>query len=319
LAVLGCLHSGFGGLGEAITCLEESIAIQEAASPSSLASPISLALLGWHHCRQGRAAQGRQYILRGLAIAEELEHARVETCLHYLAQAERGLGDYVAAESAAQRSLRLARELGRREAWCLIVLGDILKEQGRLDEAVSHYRASVSRHPQDSIARHTMEFNIGDVALIRGEYPDAKRHFEVSLAGFVSLGIGWGRLLALDGLAYAACKERDFALARAHFQRACRIGFFAESISLLTNVAAGIALLEARSGHEPRAVELLALVRSHPATEHQTRVRRVEPLWTEMASTLPADEFAAAAARGSGLDLAVALGAFSSEESELVA
>jgi tetratricopeptide (TPR) repeat protein len=164
------------------------------------------------------------------------------------------------------------------ENWNHLALGGILLEQGRLDEASARYRTSLQSENHRATA--TAIRGMGDVAFQRGEFVEAKRLFLESLATYERVGTVWGIAETHDRLGYLACVEGQLTDARAHYQRA--LSLETRSLSFVLHALAGTALLHARSGTPERAIELLAFVRRHPATEYRTRVRRVDPLLLEL-------------------------------------
>lgn len=227
-----------------------------------------------------------------------------------LANAQRQLGNYAVAERYIRRYAALAREVGSLgyEAESYLALGVVFKEQGRHDEAVvqfeAGYRRSVEYGNNAAIALAKLE--LGDMALLRGRRAEAKRYYEESLTGFEIARTGWGIVLALDNIGYLACVEEEFKRADACFRRALTAALRGKLLTLALDVVAGMALLHARKGQCERAVELLALVQGHPATERQTHARLVEPLLTELKAKLPEAGFVAALGHGSALELGAA-------------
>ena len=125
----------------------------------------------------------------------------------------------------------------------------------------------------------------------------AKALYEEMLAHCEQNGLEWGELLALAwvGLGRAALALGDPVTAEASFGRALRYqGRFAVTT---LDALAGLAQTQAIGGDGPSAVELLALVTAHPATSFQVR-QPMARLLAELEATLPAEQFAVAAARG---------------------
>jgi len=226
-------------------------------------------------------------------------------CLRMLANVQRTLGDHALAEATIQRSLELARQCGNRDsqALCWLSLGDIQKEQGRLDEATENYATALAYAAHDGMKRSVAQLNLGDLALMRGQYAAARRYLTESLLGLETVKVRWALVLVLDNLGYLECRERAFEVAAAHYYRAFSIGLADNTLALVTNVVAGLAQLYAEIGQTERAAELLGLAKYHPATESQSQARRIGPLHGELERRLPPAVLAAALRRGSTLDL----------------
>jgi len=295
-----------GDFVRAEASFRESVALQESFGDRCVVLPLSLAGLGNTLATQGDRAEGSELIARGLDIAERFRDlGSMHVCLRMLANVRRTLGDYAAAEAAIGRSLELARQCGNRDsqALCCLTLGDIQKEQGRLDDATQNYAAGLAYGAHDGMKRALAQLNLGDVALMRGQYTAARRYLTESLAGLESVRVRWALVIVLDNLGYLECRERAFEAAAAHYYRAFEIGLADNTLALVTNVIAGLALLYAELGQSERAAELLGLARYHPATERQSQARRVDPLHAELERRLPPETLATALRRGAALDL----------------
>ncbi len=298
------IHSR-GDFVKAEASFKESVAIQQAFAEAAVVMPSSLAGLGNAQAMQGQQAEGCRLIAEALAIAEAYNDVGSRhICLRMLANARRTLGDYAAAEAAILQSSSLARECGNRDsqAWCCLSLGDIQKEQGRLDEAVTSYQAGLAFGAQDGMKRSLAQLNLGDVALMRGQYADARAYLSQSLVGFETIQVRWGLVIALDNLGYMECHEGNYREASAHFWRAFDIALTDHTLSLLNNVVAGLALLHLRVDQPRRAAELLGLAKHHPTTERQTHTRRLEPLLFELRGRLAPADLAAALEVGKAID-----------------
>lgn len=295
-----------GDFMRAEASFRESVALQESFGDCCVVLPLSLAGLGNARAMQGHRNEGSELIARGLEIAERFRDiGSMHVCLRMLANVRRTLGEYAVAEAAIQRSLELARQCGNRDsqALCCISLGDIQKEQGRLDEAAQNYAAGLAYAAHDGMKRAVAQLNLGDLALLRGDNSAARRYLTESLAGLETVRVRWALVLVLDNLGYLECRERAFDAAAAHYYRAFSIGLADNTLALVTNVVAGLATLYAEIGQNERAAELLGLAKHHPATESQSQARRIRPLHRELEQRLPAEALAAALRRGAALDL----------------
>jgi tetratricopeptide (TPR) repeat protein len=301
LSLLGRRQSWLGP-ARAETCFRDSIELQRALPDRVVVMPKCLTGLGDILAEQGKYAEGCQLMLEGLSLIESRGRSWSKVlCLQMLATLERKRGNYTEAEAYAREGLALAREaFPFAETWAHAFLGDVLKERGLLDDAEFHYRAMESDSP---LTTAVAIMNLGDIALLRGELSEAALNLVRSLADFERMQTRWGIIICHDDLGYLACLDARYSDADAHFQRALEHALPCKLMPLALNVLAGIALSNARCGNLERAVELLTLVHEHAITERRTRARRVEPLLAELASSLPASAFQAAARRGGTLVL----------------
>jgi predicted ATPase len=295
-----------GDFSSAEASFRESVALQESFGDRCVVLPLSLAGLGNARAMQGHRNEGSELIARGLDIAERFRDVgSMHVCLRMLANVRRTLGEHALAEAAILRSLELARQCGNRDsqALCCMSLGDIQKEQGRLEEAAQNYAAGLAYGAHDGMKRAVAQLNLGDLALLRGENATARRYLTQSLAGLETVRVRWALVLVLDNLGYLECRERAFDAAAAYYYRAFSIGLVDNTLALVTNVVAGLAALYAEIGQSERAAELLGLAKYHPATESQSQARRIAPLLSELERLLPAEALTAALRRGAALDL----------------
>lgn len=296
----------FGDSAKAEAQYREAVAIQKAHGEGTVVLPLSLAGLGQALMLQGEQAEGIALIHEGLGIAEAFEDPwSMLSCLNALALTERSLGNYAAAEAAARRSLSLCARFGceRASTWGCLMLGDALKDQGRLDEAADNYHTALARGASDAVIQASARVELGSIALARGDLAAARELLTTSLAGYEAIRNRWGTVIALDGLATLSCRENDLASAEQLLRRGLDLALSARGKWLALNVIAGLAFVRARQGRAERAVELLGRVQTHPSTEHSTRTRRIAPLLEELRTGLPAAEFDAALARGAAMAL----------------
>jgi predicted ATPase len=312
LDCLGGVYGGYcGGTGDvarAERAYRESLERQQPLGAGRAVQPTTLTGLGFTLTRQGQYAEGCRLLLTALSLVVESGDVTTEmACELDLANAYRNLGDYAVAERYVNRCLELARAVGswEVETWSHFQLGDIFKEQGRHAEARDQYQLGFTRSLEmGDVGRiATARLNLGDLALLEGKYAEAKRQLLASLEEFESVGETWGAVLALDNLGYLDCLEGDYATGRVRFERSLERALSGRLFPYATNVVAGIGLLFARTGQGERAVELLSLAQSHPATERHTHVRRITPLLGELEAQLPAARFDAAIKRGATLTL----------------
>ena len=302
LTSLGLLSRDAVGPSRAEAYYRESLAVQKSFGDRRVVVPYSLAGLGYLMTERGEYAEGLRLMLEGLSLSEQRGDASTqELCLQQIGWVHYKMGDYAQAEVYQWRAFAMASQIFIDvENWNHVCLGGILLEQGRLEEAAAHYRTSLQSEEERTTATATR--GLGDVAFARDECAEAKRRYLESLASYQHAGTVWGIAETYDRLGYLACREGQVADSRDYFRRA--LMHECESVPFVLSVVAGYAHYCALSGADERALEMAALVRSHPATEYRTRVRRVEPLFAELYARIAAPARDAALARGAQLDVA---------------
>jgi len=290
--------------------LRENLELQRKINDGHISMPTSLCLLGLLLGRQGDWREGCEVILAGLEVGQQLNDVwAIEGALRLAARAKVNLGELEAAASYARRCMKLCRETGALEsvAWCKFTLAEIAKQCGRLDEAAELYADARALSPPDTPQLANAVMNLGDIAMLRGQYRDAERYFQEGLAAFQARRVDWGVINTLENLGHLACQERRHAQAQQYFERALQLALHGRRFPLVVNLIASFARYHSEQGDPQRAGELLGWVQHHPALHHQTRARSIEPLLTGLAQQLPRASLDAALARGRALELEAAV------------
>lgn len=215
-------------------------------------------------------------------------------------------GEYGEALRLGIESLH-ANEAHGQQVYSLISLLTIARAKtalGRLAEARAHYHRvhAVSRALGRPATLARSMAGLAELELALGRSVKARETYEAMLAFCEQNEVEWGELEAIAriGLGRAALALGDPAAAEAAFSHALRCrGRFAVTTM---DAIAGLAQVSARAGEAARAVELGAFVAAHSATSHQVR-QLMAPLVAELEVRLPADQFAAATARGRAREL----------------
>lgn len=110
-----------------------------------------------------------------------------------------------------------------------------------------------------------------------------------------------------SGLVFQDGWQGEYDEARQRFEESLAIGRDLQNprgiaASLALDVLVSLAQLTGQKGDLEQALELLAFITHHPASEQQTR-DKTPPLRVELAGQLPAEIVAAAEARGRDLNL----------------
>jgi tetratricopeptide (TPR) repeat protein len=205
--------------------------------------------------------------------------------------------------------MKLCRETGALEsvAWCKFTLAEIAKQAGQLDESARLYAEARALSPPDTPQLANATMNLGDIALLRGQHREARRHFEEALASFQARRVEWGTINALDNLGHLARAEQRLPDARQCFEQALQLARSAHRVPLAVNALVGLALVQHQHGQHERALELLTVAARHPALHQQTRTRHIDPALRQLQTQLPRELYEAAHERGERLDLDGAL------------
>jgi predicted ATPase len=307
LLSLAELYQGSGELARAERIHRESIAVQ-IASAGQVILPASLTGLAFISTHQGNYAEARDLMLRAIRMLDASGDVwRKMRCQMEVSYTLRNLGDYPTAQRYAEESVAFAKQTGNweLETWAHIRLGDILKEQDRIDAAEASYLEGLNLGLAFDNPRRiaVAKLNLGDIRVLQGQLLQAREYFSDSLRAFEDIDEKWGIVLAHDNLGYLNCIEGCFESACGHLGRALEISLSLGFLSYATNIAAGIALLLTRTGRFAGGTELVAFVREHPATEHHTLRRRIDPLLEALAGSLSAEERSAAVERGRALSI----------------
>jgi tetratricopeptide (TPR) repeat protein len=308
LTALGNVHAWAGDYQTAEGPLRESVAIHEQMAARSVPLLHSLIGLGNVVAGQGDYQEGSRLVSLALQMNEEFKDIWGTLGAQlYLASTWRRLGDYTEAETWARRCLTLSQEVGAsvHAAWCLLALGEIMKDQGRFVDAASCFEKAqrLDQRTDDPRQAAGVRLGFGSLALLQGDYAVAEANFAHDLGWFEEHENVSGIVTALDGLGHVACQTGNLVSARDRFGRALRTALACKARPWAHRVAAGIALWLSKTGQPLRAVELLGRIRSDSATERSTHAQRIDPLLAELEKVLPPDELAAALERGKAFDL----------------
>jgi predicted ATPase len=301
------VHVGvFGDFSRAEACLREAVAIQKRMSDGRIVFSDSLVTLGLIRSAQGHRREGCDLVLEGLRSAEESDDVWTRLlALQFAARTQRDLGEYAAAEGFVRRAIAHARDLGSIDtiAWCHLTLAGILREQGNFADAIAHYEEGARESGGDVAMLAKAQLGLGEVALRREDLGGAEEHLRRSLELCDAHRIRRVARDVLDALARLAGEQGRHDEARGYLERALLLARERPKPADLIGVVVGVAAWCAKTGQPVRAAELASLARHHPATAHAIQVRRIEPLFEQLARVLAPAELEAAVARGQSTPL----------------
>lgn len=254
-----------------------------------------------------RIGLGILAIIRGnYARAEELgDHARQASAIrgdqhnlavsHYvLTAALLAEGKYETARDHARQACELAQAVNDRWflAYCLNEWGNVARAMGDYAEARQHYQASYAiRAEFDDPEGVAVALNhLGRVAVLQEKFDEAAQLYDQSLAVYRQLNDQGGLATALNGLGTIAWANSEYETARQYFQEALQIATEIQFVPLLLSMLLGSGELLLETNRAAPGLELLALVRRHPASERETK-ERAERCLTHYQAHLPEELF----------------------------
>jgi predicted ATPase/DNA-binding CsgD family transcriptional regulator/tetratricopeptide (TPR) repeat protein/DNA-binding XRE family transcriptional regulator len=252
LYYLGLATYQIGGYAEARALLDDCRAHCATRGDSAYLHGLATHVLGLVASAQGAYAEAVRVLGDGLIEWRASASPRVITCgLSCYSLALLGTGDTAAARAALQECLQISS--ANRDRWSV---GFALLQLGR-------------------------------VALAQGETAEARYLCAESIEVFRELGDRWSLGLSLIAVGQVADADADPRAARRAYLEAAQLARDTGLIPIALDAALGMAGLLARAGRADAALEPLALVCAHPATDTQTR-GRAEKLRAELAARRPA-------------------------------
>lgn len=257
--------------------------------------------------RRGHYREARAHFETCLTLCRETaSQTAVAQALARVAVILRIEGDYAGAQRYYQESLAIYEALGQTEHVATIKngLGLIASDLGDYALAREYVSGSlaIARQLNDAIGVALMLTALAWINYLSGDYPAAQSHSQESLAICRELGDRWMIANNLGNLGKIAVKIGDYAEAWRCFVEALATSDAIGSIPLTLEILPGVADLYRRLDMPERAVELLGLALSHPASYSEVQVQ-AEPLLAELHAALDPDALDAALARGCSLDL----------------
>jgi tetratricopeptide (TPR) repeat protein len=180
---LGGIALNQGRVDEAVAFYQQALASLEQIGGSAYVLGIVVMNLGAAFIRKGRADQAREHLHISQNYFGQAKSRDFLPEMHrHLARAALIAGEPGQAEAQCQEALRLARELSMRseEGCCLRVLGEIAREQGRLDQARTVLEESVHilQEIADEYELARSQFSLARVYAALGLRPQARELME---------------------------------------------------------------------------------------------------------------------------------------------
>ncbi len=298
---MGEALAGLGELKEAQESLKASLALAR-ANDDRKGMADGLSLLGGLTLKLGEVEPAKASLQEGLVIAREIQdQSGIANTLLRLGHIASARGEYAQAARYYEEGLSLARAVSdeMKTATALNGLGLVNLMLQNLETAQSHFQEAQTFFR--AIGNRTGILmtlgNQGTVVSRLGQHAEANRLYGEAMVQAQEIGDRRLQAILLDNLGDVSCVlGQDNEAAR----------YWKESLSLALEVGivpsalltvAGIARLDFRAGRHERALELLGLALSHPASDDEVK-QRGEPLLAELRAHLPPDLIEAGLERG---------------------
>lgn len=281
LARRGWCAFQIGRPGEAREQLERSLALLRAAGAGAeLVVPLNYGAA----CAYYAGEYGRAEVLAGEALAAAQvwgDRYGASVALTVFGQIATLVGRYDDARRYSEQSLAIERELGNSwgMVFPLISLGRVARATGDYQTAQRCFQEGLAIRQTFGDARGVALClgYLGDTAAAQGDHPEAAWCYREALALFRDIANLAGAVSALVRLSDAALAMGDEGAARAALGEALGAARGAGSLPHTLEALSGLALALARP-EGPRARELAALVRGHPAATQESRDRAARAL-----------------------------------------
>lgn len=266
-------------------------------------------------------AEAKRYSQESLALSRAIGNRRlIAYSLDKLAFMTFCLGGYLEAEQYYQECLAIFKRIDDRyglalvlggPAWVAIGLGG---DRLALAKPLAEQSLAIWREIGDRLRTVVRLNQLGQLAIALEEYGEAQQYYREALV--IAREIGQAGLWALGGLGEAVCGLGDLLAARQYLLETLKTAITGEKahdgtflytlLRWAIFLAKESALLEGKpdcTAKKVRAVELLALVRHHPASWQVFRDRAVR-LLAELEAGLPPEIVTAVQERGKSRPLA---------------
>ncbi len=243
----------------------------------------------------GEHRQARQLILEAQALCQEMQD---EWGLMYgrlrLGQIATDLGEYAEAKAYYLENLEFVSTMGHRRLMGIFLdcLGYVELLEGNYDQAEAYDRRSLEHHRQAGLryGEAMAMNNLGDVLRARREYVQARQFYLEGLDILQGMGELWSITKNLKNLGRVAFDMGDITESSLYYRQALEMGLQTERLPEILEILAGSARLAIRLGDFQRAVRILSMVVSHPATTRDVCSSAREEL-EKLKLQLPASEF----------------------------
>ncbi|NCC32458.1 MAG: tetratricopeptide repeat protein, partial [Chloroflexia bacterium] len=270
-SALGELYLRRGKLTQSIGYLEEGLSLLAAGQAWPGQAEV---LLHLSTARSFLAESEMTEAEQALAIYERLgDRMGMVRVLISLGNSNNAQGAYDTAVTYYEHALALSHEIGDRQttASCLINLAIIAKRRQEYDMSrrLTQRSLPMFRETGARLGAAAALNNLGDLARLTGEHEAAQSWYGESLAIRRQAGDRLGEGLLLYNLSRVALALGKQNKAELYLKEALSIAQDIGSSLLLLQVLVGVGHYLAQTARRQQAVDLLALVSSHPASNQQ--------------------------------------------------
>ncbi len=263
--------------------------------------------LSWALMAQGRYDEAKKHLALALAQACRSGDRRGKAqVVSHLGEVSYRLGDIAATRTYAAECLALYQELQDKQgiAMALRVIGLSHFMRGEYAESFHYHTQSKSVFAQigDRWGMAASATNQGESMRRQGRFDDAEPYYREAIETYDGIGHRHGMAVSLLNLGHTYAGMGDAAEAGRNYQKSAERAWAIGAYSVLVEVLAGVALLEARAGAHERAAELLGTVQAHPEYNDEIRAN-AEPVMAILSEALGPQRLTAALERGRSLDV----------------
>ncbi|RPI31793.1 MAG: hypothetical protein EHM70_10650, partial [Chloroflexota bacterium] len=227
------------------------------------------------------------------------------------------LGEYEEAIRNYRENIAFLKEMGQRRLLAVHYdcLGYVEYLRGHYDTAEQLDLRSLDLYGQigDRNGIAMALNNLGDNMQALGDYAKAREYYLESLEMLTEQSNHWAVTKCLKNLGRLSFARGEYEQSNEYYRQALQSGVQSERLSEMLEIFFGLARLAAQEQNLERAIEILALVESHPAVTREVRQEAEQMLAVvedQVQGQLNGDEIQAIKQRGKAKDLSTWLAEF---------
>ncbi len=232
--------------------------------------------MSWALMGQGRYDDAKKHLTLALAQAYQADDKRGKAqVLFHLGDVAYRQGDSQATSAYGAECLKLYQELEDKQGigGALKVMGFCHFMQGQYQESFHYHTQSKSMYAQigDRWGAASSLTNQGESSRRQGKFPEAEQYYLEALNIYREIGSQLGEAITNLNLGHVHCGLQNDSRAREYFYQSTRQSQAIGAHSVLLEVLAGAALLEARAGRHDLAARTLGAIQGHPEYNDEIR------------------------------------------------
>jgi class 3 adenylate cyclase/tetratricopeptide (TPR) repeat protein len=250
--------------------------------------------LSWALMGQGRYDEAKKNLELALAQACRIDDKRGKArVLYHLGDISYRQGDSQATTAYGKECLALYQELNDKQgiAGALRVLGFSYFMQGLCEESFHYQTQSKSMYAQigDRWGVASGLTNQGECTRRMGRFKEAEGYYQESQKVYEEMGSRLGLAISVLNLGHVHTAMGNGEKARSYFRHSAELSMEIGAHSVLLEVLAGVALLEARDRKFTEAAEILGAIQAHREYNDEIRAN-AEPVFTLIKQNLDAQK-----------------------------